>query len=61
MPPIKLSRLSYDYIKYRKRRGEHQTLDSAIRQILDEADSDWREDTRDYRDKNGSGTNSADE
>ena len=46
---VKVSPLVKDYLEFRKKKGENTSLDSALREILDEADQDWRGKAREYR------------
>ena len=51
MPTVNLSDLAYDYLVHRRDRAEHQSMDSAVREVLYEADSDWRQKAREHRDE----------
>lgn len=48
---VRLSPLVKDYIEYRKELGENTSLDSSLREILDETNDDWREKAREYREQ----------
>jgi len=46
---VRLSQLVKDYLEFCKEYGENTSMDSAMREILDDADPDWREAAREYR------------
>lgn len=46
---VRLSPLAKDYLEFRKDLGETTSFDATIREVFDEADSDWREKAREWR------------